>query len=164
MRLKTITISISILFIGFDGIDPKWHHKNSKNSHVIYPMGKPMPPQLLRCKGFAVKYYPPPYFGGHPLRLGSACPVKCEAYFTGAAPSTFATSGLGRWPVAGWARWKHQRAPVKYDGAFNRVKVTCFELLVMGDQLSGSGSWVIFQSWYAECLLIFSRYRVLGSK
>jgi membrane associated rhomboid family serine protease len=42
-------------------------------------MGKPMPPQLLRCKGFAVKYYPPPYFGGHPLRLGFA------------APSTFAT-------------------------------------------------------------------------
>jgi hypothetical protein len=54
-------------------------------------MGKPMPPQLLRCKGFAVKYYPPPYFGGHPLRLGFACPVKCEAYFTGVAPSTFAT-------------------------------------------------------------------------
>ena len=28
-------------------------------------------------------------------------------------------------------------APVKYDGAFNRVKVTCCVLLVMGDQLSG---------------------------
>jgi hypothetical protein len=31
--------------------------KNSENSHVVYPMGKPMAPQLLRCKGFAVKYY-----------------------------------------------------------------------------------------------------------
>jgi hypothetical protein len=28
-----------------------------KNSHVIYPMGKPMAPQLICCKGFAVKYY-----------------------------------------------------------------------------------------------------------
>jgi hypothetical protein len=31
--------------------------KVTKNSHVIYPMGKPMAPQLICCKGFAVKYY-----------------------------------------------------------------------------------------------------------
>jgi hypothetical protein len=31
--------------------------KTVKSSHVIYPMGKSMIPQLLRYQGFAVKYY-----------------------------------------------------------------------------------------------------------
>ena len=31
--------------------------KTAKNSHVIYPMGKPRIPHLLCCQGFAVKYY-----------------------------------------------------------------------------------------------------------
>jgi hypothetical protein len=28
-----------------------------KSSHFIYPSGKPRIPHLLRCRGFAVKYY-----------------------------------------------------------------------------------------------------------
>jgi hypothetical protein len=31
--------------------------KGAKNSHFIYPSGKPRIPHLLRCRGFAVKYY-----------------------------------------------------------------------------------------------------------
>ncbi len=31
--------------------------KTTKNSHVIYPKGKSRMPHLLRCQGFAVKYY-----------------------------------------------------------------------------------------------------------
>jgi len=56
MSLMT-DMSISRLFLFFNVIDPKRHHENSKNSQVIYPKGKPMAPQLLCCKGFAVKYY-----------------------------------------------------------------------------------------------------------
>jgi hypothetical protein len=50
-------ISISRLFLSFDGIDAKWHHENSENSHVIYPMGKPTTPHLSCCQRFAVNYY-----------------------------------------------------------------------------------------------------------
>jgi hypothetical protein len=31
--------------------------KVGKSSHFIYPSGKPRIPHLLRCRGFAVKYY-----------------------------------------------------------------------------------------------------------
>jgi hypothetical protein len=31
--------------------------KTTKNSHVIYPMGKPRMPNLVRCQGFAVEDY-----------------------------------------------------------------------------------------------------------
>jgi len=31
--------------------------KGGKNSPFIYPTGKPGIPHLLRCRGFAVKYY-----------------------------------------------------------------------------------------------------------
>jgi hypothetical protein len=31
--------------------------KRGKDSHFIYPAGKPGIPHLLRCRGFAVKYY-----------------------------------------------------------------------------------------------------------
>jgi len=41
MSLKTIMISISRRFLCFDGFDPKLHHENSENSHVICPMEKP---------------------------------------------------------------------------------------------------------------------------
>jgi hypothetical protein len=57
MSLMTILIRISRLFLCFDGIDHRRHHGNSENSHVIYPMGKPMAQQLLCCKGFVVAYY-----------------------------------------------------------------------------------------------------------
>ena len=28
-----------------------------RKSHFVYPLGKPIIPHLLRCQGFAVKYY-----------------------------------------------------------------------------------------------------------
>ena len=31
--------------------------KAAKNSHFIYPTGKPRIPHLLRCRGSSVKYY-----------------------------------------------------------------------------------------------------------
>jgi hypothetical protein len=56
MSLKTIMISISRRFLCFDGIDPKLHHKNSENSHVICPMEKPRMAHLQCCQRSAVNY------------------------------------------------------------------------------------------------------------
>ena len=57
MCLKTVIISTFELFLCFYGIHSMWHPENSKNSHVIYPSGKPIELHLLRCQGFAVDYY-----------------------------------------------------------------------------------------------------------
>jgi len=38
---------------------------------------------------------------GNPVIGGPACPVKCEAYFTGAVSSTFETLGLSERPDPG---------------------------------------------------------------
>ena len=72
MSFNTIMISISRLFLCFDGIAPKLHHKNSENSHVIYPMGTPRMPHLQCCQRFAVNYYG--FTFGAPGRL--ALPVR----------------------------------------------------------------------------------------
>ena len=39
---------------------------------IVCPPGAPILTHLLRCRAFAVVYYPPPYFGGHALRLANA--------------------------------------------------------------------------------------------
>jgi hypothetical protein len=57
MGLKNAMVSIFRLFLHFCGIHSKWHFEHSEKSHVIYPMGKPMTPHLLRYQGFAVAYY-----------------------------------------------------------------------------------------------------------
>ncbi len=43
--------------MGATNIHCKLHPKIMVIRPVVYPLGKPMAPQLLRCKGFAVKYY-----------------------------------------------------------------------------------------------------------
>ena len=50
MGLKTIMISIFRLLLSFDEIDSKWHHENSENSHVIYPMGTALPGSLPKIR------------------------------------------------------------------------------------------------------------------
>ena len=62
MGIKTIIISLFRLSNCFDGNHSKWGPKNSQNSHVLYPSGKPN--RYLRllctqelCQGFAVNVY-----------------------------------------------------------------------------------------------------------
>jgi hypothetical protein len=56
--------------------------KSKKTCHVVYPLGKPMTPHLLRCQGFGVAYY-------------SLTLERLES----AASSTFATLGQGQDPM-----------------------------------------------------------------
>jgi len=63
MGLKVIITSHSTFFNCSAGITvllegtPDGILKSVKNSHVIYPTGKPMALHLLCCQGFAVNYY-----------------------------------------------------------------------------------------------------------
>ena len=52
MNLDYFFIFIAVLEFTASGI-----LKGGKSSHFIYPTGKPRIPHLLRCRGFAVKYY-----------------------------------------------------------------------------------------------------------
>jgi len=57
MVLKTIIIDSFIFLHALLEFTPGDILKAVKRSHVIDPMGKPRIPHLLRCQGFAVKYY-----------------------------------------------------------------------------------------------------------
>ena len=57
MVLKKTMLRLFTLFMCLDGIHAQWHPEDSKNSHVIYPTGKPRIPHLLCCQRFAVSYY-----------------------------------------------------------------------------------------------------------
>jgi len=57
MGLKTKNTGYSLIFDGLLESTTGGILKTAKSSHFIYPTGKPRIPHLLRCRGFAVKYY-----------------------------------------------------------------------------------------------------------
>ena len=57
MGLKTIIVSVFLMFSILGEASSKCHPGIYENSHIIYPQGKPRIPHLPCCQGFAVCYY-----------------------------------------------------------------------------------------------------------
>ena len=120
--------------------------------------GKPMTPHLLRYQELAVDDYSCgldalSQWNEDPVIGGPACPVKCEAYFTGAVSSTFATLGFRDDTIsvkyrrffirsAPWQPWSHK----------------CQELHNGGWKALLSFSWSGCQARRTISLLVSSRY------